>query len=155
MNPEGGGLSVRGVPESYRPGETYRLQVRVTGAALERGGFQLSARCAGDERTGERAGLLVAPGDRADVAEGTGEEYRGTEGVQYARHTEAGTRPDSGRTVSWSLRWKAPRTGEAGAEGAACGRVVLNVAGNVANGDASEFGDRIYLEEIPVAAAGP
>lgn len=125
---------------------------------LEWGGFQLSARCAAGDRKGDEAGLLEAPGNQAEVVEGTAEKYRGSEGVQYARHTEAGTRPrpDSGRTVSWSVRWRAPGAGDgARGSGPACGAVVLHLVANVGYGDASEFGDRIHLEAMSVGVTEP
>lgn len=157
VNPDGGELSLRGLPESYRPGMVYQLEVRAAGRTLRRGGFQLSVRCASGERQGEQAGVLEAPGDRAEVVEGEGEKYRGTAGVQYARHAEVGTKPDSSGEATWSVRWRAPSVAADAddGDGPACGRVVVHAAGNVGNGDASEFGDRIYLETVQVPRAEP
>ena len=157
MGPPGGDLSVAGVPESYRPGVTHRIEVRVKGEELGRGGFQLSARCGRGEREGEQAGTLVADSGRVEVVEGTGEEYRGAANVQYAQHTLAGAEPTAGDTASWVVRWTAPaeKSGPAPAAGAPCAVVRIHVAANVANGDDSEFGDRIYLDTFRVSRVSP
>lgn len=146
-----------GVPKTFRPGGTHRIEVRVTGEELGRGGFQLSARCGRAEGEGEQAGTLIAGSGRVEVVEGTGEEYRGAANVQYAQHTLAGTEPTAGDTASWVVRWRAPREkGDSPPEaGAGCDEVRIHVAANVANGDDSEFGDRIYLDAFRLSRVSP
>lgn len=160
-DPPGGALEVEGIPERYRPDSAYRIRVAVAAAELGRGGFQLSARCSSPGRRGQQAGRLEAPGRDAEVIEGTGEEYEGSAGVQYAQQS-AGAGPSADDTVSWSVRWRAPRAGDTGggtgetrAPTEDCGEVAVHVAANAANGDDSEFGDRIYTDVFRVRLSGP
>jgi len=71
---------------------------------------------------------VVADGDRA---------------IFYAEHTAEGTAPASPGTARWVVEWTAP---------AAADVVRFHVAANAANGDASEFGDFIYLREVETPA---
>jgi len=65
--------------------------------------------------------------------------------MQYIQHSESGTKPDSGRSVSWSFNWTAPEDGST---------VIFNVAANAGNYDDSSFGDWIYIKEITLKSAG-
>ena len=62
-------------------------------------------------------------------------------GIAYGSHTAVGAMPgdrsatDARATLRWRLRWTAPAEG---------GAVAFDVAAQVANGDASEFGERLY-----------
>lgn len=153
VNASGADVDVTGLPDAYRPGRSYRLEVRLRGAELERGGFQLSARCAGAGHAGRQAGVLEGDGSRVEIVEGTGEPYRGAENVEYARHTATGTKPTAPGEASWSVRWRAPRGrgGDGvGPPAGECGAVAVHVAANAANGDDSEFGDRIRLRSVRV-----
>lgn len=150
VDPAAGAVDVAGLPESFRPGADYRLEVRVTGPELARGGFQLSARCATGPREGDQAGEFAVPGDRAEVVPGRGGSYRGAAGVQYVSHTEEGTEPTRADTSSWPVVWTAPSEDDG-----PCRRVAVHVAANAADGDASEFGDRIYVEAFGVPRNEP
>lgn len=147
VDPPGGRMEVAGLPGRFEPGRPYRFEVRVSGQEVGRAGFQLSARCAAGPRRGEQAGSLEAVSGRVEVVEGAGEEYRGAAGVAYAGHTMTGTEPKGGDSVSWTVRWVAPEDPNG------CSEVALHAAGNAANGDDSEFGDRIYLDTFRVARA--
>ncbi|HUP20839.1 MAG TPA: choice-of-anchor V domain-containing protein [Gemmatimonadota bacterium] len=135
-------LEIRGAPEAWVPGETYRLTVAVRAPELGRGGFQLSARWGGGPCARRQAGTLTAVDGRA-VARADS-----VSGVVYASHTKAGTEPTGPGRAEWTLEWTAPA--------APGGRVVLHAAGNAANGDDSELGDQIALAEVEMAgpAAG-
>lgn len=128
LNASGGTLALGGVPDTYEPGERYRVTVRLHREGLERSGFELAARFA----DGTQAGTLHADGDAATV--GTDD----SSGVQYAHHTPTGTEPAAPDSARWTLEWTAPSSGDT---------VVFHAAANAANGDASEFGDFIYTTQ--------
>ncbi len=129
LNEPGGSLEIRGLPEAYTPGERYLLSIVLRNPELRRGGFQLAIRDAG----GAQAGELGVRDAGVEVVEAGG--------VRYAQHTRTGSRPVDAGVARWTVVWLAPdRIGE----------VTLNVAANAANGDASEFGDRVYLRELRV-----
>lgn len=131
LNDPGGSLSIRGVPASYEPETEYPIEVVLVRPDLKRGGFQLSARFSDGSASGEQAGDLVveAGSARVDLHDG----------IQYARQTYAGSEPSTADSIRWLLTWTSPDS--------AAGPIVFHVAANAANGDKSEFGDFIYLEE--------
>ena len=132
----GGVLILRGVPASYAPGHEYVLSIELERAGLERAGFEVSSRFSEGCESGRQAGVLAAPDAGAAVTEAAG--------VQYAHHTEPGTRPAERGRARWTLRWTAPDR--------ASGPVAFHVAGNAANGDGSALGDRVYAIEATTAA---
>jgi hypothetical protein len=137
VNAPGGRLTVAGVPEAYRPGERYRLTVRVEKPELAAGGFQLAARFA----DGAQAGSLRAVDARAQVVAGGGS-------VQYAGHTEGGSASGGEARLAWEVEWTAPN--------AAAGPVSFHSSANAANGDGSALGDFVYtLEHTSRASAAP
>ena len=126
VNGGGGALTVEGLPDSVRPGRSYALAVTLT-AEMKRSGFMLSVR----EPDGSQTGRLT-PLDTAGVAVGSPD----TSTVQYAHHTLDGTVLSGPNRATWSVRWEAPD--------AAGDTVLVHVAANAANDDASEFGDDVY-----------
>lgn len=133
LAPPGARLSVAGFPPSYTPGERYLLTLRLDAPGLRRGGFELAVRAAEGEGAGAQAGALSALDERVRIL------AAGRPAVEYAQHTLAGTRPAAGR-LSWRVAWTAPaRPAPA---------VVLHVAANAANDDASPLGDRIVLATV-------
>jgi len=120
LNPEGATLALRGLPERFEPGQTYRLRVELAGEGMALGGFQAAARIA----DGSQAGVLQPVDARVKVTD--------TLGVQYARHSSQGVAVTAPDFVAWDLAWVAP------AEGA---EVLFHVAANSANGDDSPLGD--------------
>lgn len=137
LNAPNGSLAIEGLPNAYTAGQRYRLTVRLQRPEMGRGGFQLSARFA----SGAQAGSLRA----ADEQRATIVQVDST-GVQYAAHTRAGTEPVAPDTARWVLEWTAPDT--------TAGPVLVHVAANAANFDASEFGDFIYTAQQRVGAPG-
>lgn len=131
----GGVLILHGVPGSYAPGFEYELSIELERVGLERAGFELSARFSEGCDSGRQAGELTAPVAGADVTEAAG--------IQYAHHTEPGTRPREPGRARWTVRWTAPDR--------ASGTVAFHVAANAANGDASALGDRVYAIEATTA----
>lgn len=125
LNEAGATLRLDSLPERFEPGHTYPLKLVVRHAELKRGGFQLSAR----HEDGSNAGAFV-------IADTLLLRVRSANGVDYLSHTMAGADQVTGDSVVWRFAWTAP----AGAHH----RVVFHAAVNVANRDASEFGDRIF-----------
>ena len=137
--PEAGALVVDGVPAVYRPGAEYAITVTLRDPRLERSGFQLAARFAGEEtgagaaggaEGGRQAGRLLASGPRVEVVE------HGDPPVLYARQTLAGATPEGDREASWSVRWIAPPE--------PAGPVLFHATANAANDDDSELGDAVH-----------
>jgi hypothetical protein len=102
----------------------YALTLSVQHADLKRAGFQLSVRF--DD--GSQAGELMLP-DSALL------RVQRMNNVEYLSHTAGGSHQVDGQTARWRFLWQAPASDR---------RVVFNAAVNVANHDASEFGDRIF-----------
>lgn len=139
VNPPEARLELRGFPDRFRPDSAYRLSVIVTAPDLGRAGFEAAVRCAEGRNEGRQAGRLSAVGARAEVVRGRGGELAGDSTVMYARHTRDGSRTTAPDTATWQLAWATPAAG--------CPSVVLHAAVNAANGDASEFGDRVLTGE--------
>ncbi len=118
---------------SYTPGQTLRIRVIVEDSAATRFGFQLSARPESNSRVS--AGKLAAVNNSAQILPG------GTQ--EWATHTLAGSRVTSPAT--FELDWTAPA--------ADAGPVVFYAAGNGANGNGQNTGDRIYTTSLKLSAA--
>jgi len=142
--PAAGELVLSGVPDAYRPGAEYAVTVTVRDRRLERAGFQLSARFAGDGgAAGRQAGRLLAARPREERREGSGAEPRiaivehRQPSVLYARQTRAGSEPTAVQEAAWTVTWIAPEE--------PAGPVLFHAAANAANDDDSELGDVIHL----------
>jgi len=129
-------LVVSGVPESWRPDSVYAitLSIRASGTAV--GGFQMSTRFLGGSQHGRQAGTLASVDERVAM------NPMGPAGVSYAQHAR-GAEASSDSSISWTVRWSAPRTGA---------DVAVDLAVNAGNGDASPFGDRIFTRRIVMGA---
>lgn len=133
LNDPGGSVSVEGIPARYTPGAAYTLTVRASRSAARRGGFQLSVRYAEGPLSGRDAGILAAVEPESQVvasADGL---------VHYGQHTERSSEAGPEGTLAWHVAWQSPSDARAS--------VVLHVAANLANGDASALGDFIYTTE--------
>ena len=128
LNDAPGALEVLGFPERYVPGSRYDLRIRLRHPELRAAGFQAAVRSP-DGQGGSDAGTLEPLDDRVSA---TLYEY-----VTYLSQSANGAAATD--SAEWKISWTAPasRTG-----------VVLNVAGNAADGDASQFGDRVYSLEL-------
>ncbi|HYR43636.1 MAG TPA: choice-of-anchor V domain-containing protein [Terriglobia bacterium] len=151
VNSGTGGVSVTGLPAAWVPGQTYPLTVTVQPATGSRVyGFQLSAVIDGTSPL-RQAGTLAKVNNAVQVICGPASGSVSTPGIscsatgalQFAEHTNANS------TTTFMVNWIAPAT--------AVGTVRFNVAGNAANGDFTNQGDRIYTQVIRVdpAAAPP
>lgn len=139
VNAGGGHVVLTGLPDSVEPGRVYRLTVALTDT-MERAGFMMSARHA----DGRQAGRLT-PSDSSRVTV----RSAGDQSVQYAHHTVAGTDLVGPNQGTWTVRWTAPSSPS--------DSVLVHVAANAANDDASAFGDDIYTaaEGAVIEQEGP
>ena len=137
VNAPGGMVSVRGLPQAYRPGAEYRLTVMLQSEEMGAAGFELAARIAGGERAGTSAGTLRPVDSRVAVTDSMG--------VAYAHQTPAGSQVTDPDLATWTVSWTAPRAGT----------VAVHVAANSANGDQSPLSDLVYTAESTLAPEGP
>ena len=127
LNQPEGNLSVSGIGESFEPGKEYQIGLKVERDDLAKAGFQMTARFsdstqAGSFEIGEN--LTTTPNIENDIS--------------YVQHGVGLVEAENGEK-SWQVSWIAPDQKKP---------VIINIAANAANGDASEFGDWIYLKEI-------
>lgn len=132
VNDPAGSLTIEGLPERYAPGQAYHLIVRLRSPRMAAAGFQLSARTA----AGAQAGTLAA----VDSAKSVQVQTAGP--VQYAGHTEPGSRLATPGAAEWPVLWTAPAT--------ASGPVTFSAAANAADDDRSPLGDYVYAMERAV-----
>ena len=128
-------------PKTYRPGQTYQLRVTLSRKGLEVGGFEVAARYRSGPQLGKQAGDLRAADARTQVVTGNV--------VQYAQHTDAGSRAAAPGKLTWVVQWRAPAQ--------SAGEVIFHVAANASNADSSPLGDAIYTAEAvarPAPAGG-
>ena len=128
-NPDGGSVSITGLPKEWTPGVTYSLQVSVSHSGASLYGFQMT----GVDSNGAQAGGFVI---------GTGTAIRpGSAGGNTIEHIQHSF-PTTDSTFSFS--WTAPGASSTGA-------VKFNVAANAANGNSFPSGDFIYSRETTVS----
>ena len=125
-----GTISLGGVPELFRPGEAYSLELTLVDTTARVGGFQIAARVADGPNAGKQAGTLCATDARVIVATDS------ATGVQYASHSIAAP-ADS---LEWRLTWRAP-PGNMGA-------VIFHLVANAADDDDSPLGDVILTSTV-------
>jgi hypothetical protein len=143
LNPDtAGSITLEGVPASYEPGRAYTLTVKVANSdpAAMRWGFQMTAVAMKD---GSGAGEFLA----TDAA--TTQVLVAMSGTRsYIEHSYGGTAIGQAGGNAWTFQWKAPS--------ADVGRIGFFAAGNVANADGSNQGDRIYSRSpAPIAETQP
>jgi hypothetical protein len=143
-NLPGGQVEILDLPNSYAPGQTYPLRVRLTSTANEaypdrKWGFQLTAVY---EANGLGAGTWVLPTSPPEdvllkntYSSGSTSTFKTR---VYISHVSASTRTGLPSPVEWSLSWVAPPIDS--------GTVIFLAAGNAANGDGGSLGtdDHIY-----------
>lgn len=134
VNDDAGRLKLEGVPESYKPGDSYKITVILTRNELEKGGFQLAAR----HPDSAQAGSFQLDSPRLQFTDAGGS-------VRYVQHTAEGTEPGEENLIRWNFEWTAPENGRG---------VRFHLAANAGNGDESSFGDHIYTLNRTVKPAG-
>ena len=127
-----GDLTVLGLEAGYEPGETYSLSVLLVRRNMPRAGFQLSVR----SKEGNQAGVLKATDERVGIDRAGG--------IEYIRHSSAGTGGIVSDSALWTFDWTAPDS---------IASIVLHVTANAANDDESEFGDAVYQKQLLIKAS--
>ena len=146
---EVGSVSFNNLPASFIPGETYDLGITMTGGSIY--GFQLAAVFSDDTQAGsltavtEETMVEMARGgdhddDDHDHDHGHDDDADEGQSVQVLTHT----RPLVSDSVDF--QWTAPMELKGGS-------VLLKVAANSANGDASPSGDAINTLEVSISPA--
>ncbi len=133
LNPDGGSISVSGIPAELPVDEPIEITITVEREDMGAAGFQISARY----EDGSQAGKFDI-GDNGRII------FSGAvpDSLQYVQHSNEGTNPSAENKNSWMVRWEAPKS--------LTGPIIFNIASNAANGDQSEFGDYIYAKELNI-----
>ncbi len=130
---------------SYTPGERGKFTVTITDTSgRQRYGFQASARLVSNLNNGQAGTLIPGAGTLVQCEDGSETlPCRAAAPVQFINHSAASTRN------TFEFEWTAPAAGS--------GDVRVFVAGNAANGNGTDSGDRIYTSSItltPAATSG-
>ncbi len=137
LNGGAGSLKVEIVGRTtYQAGGKHTIRITLADPDAARWGFQLSARLTGTVSKAGKFNLL-------NPAETIKEEDSGRE---YVSHRAEGTRAGTRVSVTWDVEWEAPPAG--------AGSVTFYAAGNAANRNGNQFGDKIYTTSATVAADG-
>lgn len=130
LNQPEGELAVSGMKDAYKADKEYTIQIKVQREDMSRAGFQMTARF----EDGSQAGQFEL-----------NEEVTTTPNIEntiaYLQHAVGEVEAENGEK-NWEIRWRAPDQADQ--------PIIFNIAANAANGDASEFGDWIYVKEIEV-----
>ena len=122
---QNGTISIEGFPSSITPHQTYLLTVinRLTEGNAVRAGFQVTIL----SPSNTQAGQMTNPSSSSAVSTFAGR--------QYWDHNPAVVYPDS-NVVKWTVNWTAPDLPSGS-------QITWYAAGNIANGDFVNTGDRI------------
>lgn len=131
---------------SYTPGVKQRITVTVADTGQRRWGFELTARL-NSNLSGGQAGTLAAVDSNVRITCETGRAApcTSTSVIQYATHTQAGTRAGTTGSVDFLVDWTPPATD--------VGKITLYAAGNAANANNADTGDRIYTTSVELSPA--
>jgi len=132
LNEPGSTLEVIGIGGSYRPGELYKVTIRLVSYDMLAAGFQAAFRTTKDLNHGKSTGKLRPIDDRVAVVPSESGD------VRYVQHTDLGT-PANGKSVEWMFEWTAPTHEQ---------DVAVHIAANSGNGDNSPLGDLVYTSSI-------
>ena len=124
LNSGEGSLAIAGIGANYTPGQTYTLDLTLADPEAMRWGFEFTILDTAGDSVGQ-----ISPVDGTTQTSSAGNR-------DYAKHTSAGTFPGTPDSHTWQVQWIAPAI--------ATGEVMLYVAGNAANNNGSNSGDRIY-----------
>ena len=149
VNPAGGSVAVA-FPSglTYTPGVRQTLTVTVTDPIARGFGFQLTVRLASNTKT--QAGSLTASGNSTFVLCTSGDFGRqsdkgatcpAAQPLESIQQSEALRAPNN----SWTILWDPPTTAQ--------GNVVVYVAGNGANLNGQNSGDRIFTANYTLSPA--
>jgi hypothetical protein len=139
LNSGDGMLSLAGIDGSYTPGEIYTLELTLEDPVAQRWGFEFTILPFDADDGSDSIGVLASLGVETQISSSSGRDY--------AKHTSAGTFPGTPDSHTWQVQWTAPDAGT--------GDVTLYVAGNGANNNNNNQGDRIYATSLDIAEGGP
>lgn len=134
-----GMVEILGAPAQYVPNQTYDITVRISDAAQEGAGFELSV----EDSVGQRAGDLSPDGSLTKFAGNN---------RNWVTHTSAGVEAsitawsDNGGSYAFTVPWTAPPSN--------VGPIVFYAVGNAINNDGDTDGDYVYLAQAPATVAG-
>jgi uncharacterized protein (TIGR03437 family) len=131
---------------TYTPGVKQRIQVEVSDPDQRRWGFEFTARLASSPDKGQAGSL--APVDRNTQVicdNGDPAPCASASVVQFITHTQAGTRLGTTGGVTFDIDWTPPASD--------VGAVRLFAAGNAANGNNQNTGDRVYTTNVELTPA--
>jgi uncharacterized protein (TIGR03437 family) len=149
LNSPGGFVRIEAVP--YRSGQKQTLRVTVSHPEAQRWGFQLTARFASDPTRKAGTFTVVEGGPikvrcAPDGRDATPTTSCGND-VEFAEHggTPESTFGGVNGTKTFDVEWTPP-------EGADLGDIIFYAAGNAANGNNTNVGDRIYNTSTRIEA---
>lgn len=128
-----GSLSISGVPDNTEAGTWYVIEIEVERPGLGKAGFQLSSRFPNGSQAGH---FEISDNERLMLTKHI------PDSLQYVQHSEKGTAVTKKNASQWAVMWKAPSSIPES--------IIFNISANAANGDESEFGDWIYIQELVV-----
>ncbi len=131
VNWKEGKLTVTGVPVKVQPGMMYELEIEVRREDLSKAGFQLSSRFGNGTQAGS---FQVKENERLMLTK------QAPDSLQFLQHSNIGTEPVEETLNCWTVQWKAPDI--------IADSIYFHISANAANGDQSEFGDWIYVQEF-------
>lgn len=118
----------------YVAGQKYKLTVTLADPTAKRWGFEMTNR---KEATSIFAGAFsTISGTTTTLIQRAGN-------FQYISHSSSGTYPQQVTQAGWDMDWTAPAAGT--------GTVRFYAAGNAANGNGANSGDKIYTTNLSVA----
>ena len=143
-----GSVTINAGGTTYTPGVKQRVRVTVSDPDQRRWGFQLTARLATNAKT--QAGTFATVDAFTQLICSTAnliEELCKSTSLQYIEHSSTGSRTTAvGAGLTFDVDWTPPATD--------VGRIILYAAGNAANGNLTETGDRIYKTDVTLSASG-
>ncbi len=128
LNQPEGEFSVSGIDETLEAGREYTITLYVKREDMSRAGFQMTARFEDGSQAGHfelNEELTTTPNIDNDIS--------------YLQHAVGKVQAENGEK-KWQITWIAPDQADQA--------IIFNIAANAANGDASAFGDWIYVKEI-------
>jgi uncharacterized protein (TIGR03437 family) len=125
----------------YSPGMTQVVRVLLEHPEGQRWGFQLTARLAGDET--KQAGTFAASSEVQVRCAPNGRPGPCNGDLEFVEHTEFGTRSGVTERTVWQLEWTPPSTD--------AGDVIFFAAGNAANRNNTNTGDRVYTTSFRIS----
>jgi uncharacterized protein (TIGR03437 family) len=137
--------SVKIETASYKPGASQIIRVTVQHPEAVRWGFQLTARPISDET--KMAGTFTADTGVRVRCDPDGRDAPCGGALEFVEHAEPTTHIGSNGSATFLVQWTPPATD--------VGEVVFYAAGNAANNNGTNAGDRIYTTSQKISAERP